>query len=446
MLTTTTYHSTLLLHPILLPLLHSFLPFPTLWKLRSVCQLLHQEITQLLSSSKQISITRTTISSLNNLYLLFEQCNQQIVESLDLEIRIKMPKVIVNPATTSQATNDDELSNSDKRTIVYVFPLGLLPKFPNLKYLRVTSYSDWHPTTTTITTKQCPPHNNNNENQINTNQTNNELRNYLNHIEPWGTVYVSHTMGIQLGLANLHEIADSLPKMISIIPQHLERTTTTSNANNNVFSDIWGPDATPFVLKRLREQCQQLQILGPISSPGPRILSEIRRRWFYTTRTSNNSADHQQPQRWSSLPEVQDTYTTSIVDEFNNYSSTTNIWPSLRQVTICLPCKLSPYASGRSTVQYLVSSTHQQQNDECIGEIQDVIQFIDNRSIHQNYSLQHPYIEIIIRDYETRQNPNLKSSFSVSMQEKLLLMNQVNNKAIENQISLNVQFIPAISS
>jgi len=76
--------------------------------------------------------------------------------------------------------------------------------------------------------------------------------------DPWVRVPVA------LSLTNLWELAESAPLLTSLDATHVERDEA------GAVTDVFGPDATPAVLRRLREHCPQLRSIATLSSPGCR--------------------------------------------------------------------------------------------------------------------------------------------------------------------------------
>lgn len=316
-----------------------YLTFAMQWRLRGVSRWTRLVITRWRATASRMRIAAIVASSPRTLEAILMATAHANLVSLVLErVAVRVGTQADVDDTVDEGADDyfnptddldDELGYADKRPVHFPLPLGVLTRLNQLRHIVVVS-------TSVANTKPWT--------------------------EPWATLSVpqhrtvTESVPVQLGLANLHELADSCPWLETLWAAHLE-----TDRDDGPVTDVWGPDASPLVVRRLRERCPRLRVMGVLSSAGPRSLAELRRRW-----PPNRAAP---PDGWTSLAEIQDVYRTSILACFREP------WPCLERVVVAVPAVSAAHASGRSAVLFFARRELRGERfeDDALGELTDVL-------------------------------------------------------------------------
>ena len=217
----------------------------------------------------------------------------------------KIRKLVIRSAEMVLSTTQEEdiaereLSNGDLRARTFQFPMGLLSQMNNLRHIVVESTSSLESVIDGVNFDFRQP---------------------------------QRTAPLQLGLANLHEIADSCPLLETLSCAHFEVNRI------GTITDVWGPDCSPLVLRELVQSCANLEFLGVLSPPGARTLREYRRRAGLNPMESVVQAR-----------EIQECYGTSILQVLKDDLPRTG--PTL-QVAVAMANVFSPHSSTRGSRGY----------------------------------------------------------------------------------------------
>jgi len=252
----------------------------------------------------------------------------------------------------------------DEKAQTIFLPLGLCDKFPALKELRVESTSETRSIQQLLTTRGQR-----------------------------GSSQVSAFLPLTIGLANLHEIADKCPRLEVLFTAHVEISNDPEDDQmGKVVTDVWGPDCTHALVRKLRANCPNLRELGVMGSPGPRMLNEVRRL---------GTAVPSRP--ITETPEISETYTSSFLTELARFSQPI-------RVAVSLTSSLTPGASARSAVRHFRDELAQPLGEwESIGELADCLEVA--RSIPTSTTL-----NILVRATSNRsQGPHVLASMAERM-------------------------------
>ena len=341
--------------------------FASVWTCRGVCRDWRDRVDEFLDEAQGLRVVGACFASEDALMTVLLRVLTKParlagpVQSLELEVRVRPPppplaaNLNAPPATTtsssgsgsgsgsgcstfeSEAADDlDEAGFYDKRARTAVLPLGLLSRLPSLTELAVRSYS----------TRPAPPHN--------SSATTSTATRHASAVSAAAPL----SLPVQLGLANLHELADNCPWLTVLWAAHCE----VDPSDKTMPTDVWGPDATPLVVRKLRTQCPRLATLGVLSSPGARVMAELRRSW-------PRSRPEPTVDELRATAEIQETYTFPLIRELG-----TTPWPCLRDAVMCVATKSAPLASGRACVLFY-RSPDALAGGASDGELDDVVDY-----------------------------------------------------------------------
>ena len=264
---------------------------------------------------------------------LLSACNPNVEKLEFIGVKMILPE---EENTTATNISEMELSWSDEKSRIFPFPLDILPRFKNLKELRVESNS----------------------------KTEDMIRDQ--NMRYWKS---TRECPLQISLANLHELADNCPFLEILMCYHVE-----VNVSGEI-TDCWGPDCTPEVCRKFKKHCPKLRELGVMSSPGPRMLRELRR-----------SGKLMQNRPITETPEIQETFVHSFLSEL------VTIQRSNLQVYASITSSSTPDSSSRSTVLHFRDEFA---GEETLGELGDCLKVAGE--INERINL-----EIIVRATATR--------------------------------------------